>query len=94
MVRLESRLSRLEAQRPVDRCCAHCRTWPSWRVIYREEGQHAPAGDRPGRCPICGWESNLVVVTYIDEGSMAADPTDWDTRSGALKAARSGGSEW
>ena len=51
MVRLESRLSRLEAQRRVDRCCDHCRTWPSWRVIYREQGQHAPADPRPERCP-------------------------------------------
>ena len=94
MVRLESRLSRLEAQRPVDRRCDHCRTWPSWRVIYREQGQYAPADPRPEHCPICGWESNLVVVTYVDEGSMAADPAHWDARSGALKAARSGGSEW
>jgi hypothetical protein len=61
MVRLESRLSRLEAQRPVDRRCDHCRTWPSWRVIYREEGQHArpiPSRDAVpsvAGSPICSW---------------------------------------
>jgi hypothetical protein len=55
---------------------------------------------RPGRSPagtlspICGWESTLAVVTYVNEGSMAADPAHWDARSAALKAARSGGSEW
>jgi hypothetical protein len=67
MVRLESQLSRLDVQRPVDRRYNHCRTWPSWRVIYREQGQHAPADSQPGRCPVCAWESNLVVVTYVND---------------------------
>ena len=67
MVRLESQLSRLEAHRPVDRRCDHWHTWPSWRVIYREEGQHGPADPQPMRCPVCHWESNLVVVTYVND---------------------------